>query len=199
MSTRKPLGEVDLFALIRSSQKSVFRVEALDDYLVSNEDIIANRYKSGESLFENPEPACTEWWALMEESRKRGVSNVRARPIPRKIPPYVRMEIEWGYNYATTHGEDVRVLIKEDNEDIKETWDDEYYLFDDKKLLYINYSKKGEFVGFEEETDPAKIQEKVEQKKLLLERTSPYGKFIALLRSHATSVEITQPNALESM
>lgn len=180
MLTRQPLN-VHINQLIMSLEKGSFRVEALDQYGPLRNDEAVRLFLDGEPL-PPPSERRLVWYNLCTEQAKKGTPLKRVRVLPRIIPPYCKFELETFQNNVA-HGEDIGIIIKEDNQDLADAWDQEYNLMDERRLIYIVYTQDGSFIKLEEETDPAEINRRVAQKQKLLERAIPYKKFIAQLRT----------------
>jgi hypothetical protein len=187
MSTRIQLGEVKIIDLYRESKKSFFRVEALESYNVASEADALDKYFSGDPL-PKPLDATKEWYKLMTRCAQEGRPTQRVRAVSQKLSPYVRWEMEWVYNQAAQYGESFNVIVKEQHPDLADAWNEEYYVVDDKRLVYLKYDSTNRFLGLEESTDSLEIQKRLEHKKRLLENAIPYKQFLAHLRTNAILV-----------
>lgn len=130
-----------------------FRLETLDHYLVPEEEGIYARYLKGET----PPPSVNEEWCqLVRRNTQSGKCMERVHVI--SIPPsqYLKFEIEWGYVHSTAAGEKVYLLNRRNVPESKAAPRD-YWLFDDRTLVLMEYDQNGKFLGARRESDPAVV------------------------------------------
>jgi len=183
MKTREKLEGVSILDLMLSSESSFFRVEALESYNAEEEEEIRSEYDSGNPAVPEYSTDCP-WFAKIKEMKDAGNPVCRVRALSRNISPYVRFEMEWGYNPVSLIGEDYRIIIKEQHPELSDSWDEEYYIIDNKRLVYIKYDETGKTLGLEEEKDTEEIKKRLDQQKRLLQKAVPYNKFLAHLRKN---------------
>lgn len=157
---------VDLFS---SFTKSAFRLESLPEYRVDSErDAFAQFLTTGEADM-SKEPELLSWCQMVEEKTTNGARVDRARIICSPATDYTRFEMTCGYPHITKAGEVIR-LLSEDDFDI--ACDEEeldvvfnrwgaldFWLFDDRHLLIMDYDDDGTYLGVNESTDEEDIKD----------------------------------------
>jgi hypothetical protein len=186
-STPIPLNGIKISDLMRASQESFYRIEALENYKAKSEDDLISKYCSGEVI----PPVLngnTPWFQLIKSFADKGRPLQRIRVLSRNISPYLRFETEWGYNLLQGFGEQFNIVLKEQHPNLKEAWDAEYYVIDNKRVVYLNYDENGTTLGFSEETNPSEIERRISHKNELVKVAVPYRNFLAHLRTKASIV-----------
>lgn len=186
VSRCKKIQNPNFYELLGAAEHNVFRLEAMDDYDVPQEDGFCREYAAGTPVARiiNGMPDAMRWYEFMERLAKEGRPSLRIRALPRRPSKYIRQELDI-FQFAVDHGEDIRVLIKEQNSDIKTFWDSEFYVLDDSRVLYVKYDENNKYIGVEEETDSDCIIEKVRQRDTLIKRSVPFSQFLGHLRTSA--------------
>jgi hypothetical protein len=169
--------------LLKSSESSFFRTEALESYNAPSEVTKLRKFYSGE-LTAPVLDGNDEWFRLISEFAEKGRPVRRVRAVSRRLSPYVRCEMEWGFNQIAQFGEEFNVLIKEQHPDLKDAWDDEYYVIDDKRVVYLKYDDTNRLQCLEEETSSSEVARRIAHKYQLLESATPYRQFVAHQRTN---------------
>jgi hypothetical protein len=181
-STRRDITQEDLFALFKSFGKSMFRLETLDAYSVAS-DVILPLYLAGEPLPPPPNKYQLEWWGIVEDATKQEKEVSRVHVVPNELTPYLRYEIDWGYVYSAQHGEKVFLVSRDDNKRLAEVAAEDFYLFDDKTLVYLKYDKAGAFLGYQMEENPECIEACAKIKADLISVAVPLNEYLAKVRN----------------
>jgi hypothetical protein len=135
-------------ALLRASKRA-WHIELRDTYNVEREDEPFQRFLNGE-----PDDYAwrAEWLSLIREVTAAGVVVQRARIVTVPHSAYTR----WGFAVAPHSieaGEDIRYLSRHLTEGIDFPPED-YWLFDDDRLVLSVFSEDGRTGWFARETDP---------------------------------------------
>lgn len=182
MIQRVQLAGIRIIDLLRESKKSFFRVEALESYNIAQEEEFRRRYYGGQPLPPLLD-SNKEWYKLMTKFAQEGRPSSRVKVVSRKLSPYSRLEMEWWFNQAVQYGECINILLKEQFPRLAEMWNEEYYVVDDMRLVYLQYDSENRFVGLEEEKDTNEIERRLLHKQQLLNIATPYESFLAHARS----------------
>jgi len=183
MSSKIQLDGVYIIDLLRASERSFFRVEAFDSYNAPSEVGLLKKYYDGDPL-PPPWDGSDEWFKLMSLFASKRRPTQRVRVISRRLAPYVRFEMDWGYNHFLQFGEEFNVIIREQFPDLNDTWDAEYFVIDDRRVVYIKYDETHRMLGLEEELDAEEVKRRVNHKYQLLEKSTHYGQFLSQLRKN---------------
>jgi hypothetical protein len=65
------------------------------------------------------------------------------------------MELDWGYPDNVAAGEDIRIVELKESGDVPDMLDHDYWLFDDRKAVRLEYAHDGSFIQPVEVTDVA--------------------------------------------
>jgi len=84
-----------------------------------------------------------DWSNTISSALKRGARMERLRLTSTPPTLYERFEIEAGYRAGVLAGEDIRTLP------YSEARDQDFWAFDDKYFMSMNYAEDGEFLGFD--------------------------------------------------
>lgn len=95
----------DLVDALETAQRSVFRLEARQDY---PDDELWQAHQRGEWWEQSAD--LTDWCSLVSATVDRGVTWTRARVVTEPWTPYTRWEIEQHYPHNLTAGEDIRLV-----------------------------------------------------------------------------------------
>jgi hypothetical protein len=134
----------DLFALLSSCEKSLFRLEGLPKYGIPQEEEDFLSWQQG-----NPPPEHvknTRMQAMSRDLRSKGCSVQRVRVLETPITDYIKFETEWWYPFNTAAGEDMFALDVQKN-----TLDlslGEFYRVDDK-IIRLYYKEDYSYEGWD--------------------------------------------------
>lgn len=134
--------------LFSAFASEAFRLETLPQYAVEDEREELSRFLSGE-LF----PTLTAhqaWLDALDGWRETGKQIIRVRVVPERKTPYLAFETEWGYRYNTQHGEQVFMIAEEDFKRRFGGNVHDWWMFDRKTAVVMNYGHDGSFAGADE-------------------------------------------------
>lgn len=128
--------------------RTAFRVEAIDVYDVETDGDDVARYLSGEP---EPDPARKKAWLdQLRAENAAGKHRSRVHILRTPLNDYLRYECEWGYAYNVQAGEEIRILDLTEAALPDGLILEEFWLFDNERVLLMHYDEKGHFVGGEE-------------------------------------------------
>jgi hypothetical protein len=139
----------DVFqAEVRTSQRA-WHLELRDTYNVASEDEPFRRFLAGEP---DNYAWLDEWLTFVREVTAAGVLVQRARIVTVPHGDYTRFGFAVA-PYSIAAGEDIRYLPRHLTSDIDFPRED-FWLFDDDRLVLSVFSPDGRTGGFAQETDP---------------------------------------------
>lgn len=146
-----PLSDVEFGAYFQNFQQSAWRLELLPQYLVVGEKDFQD-YLAGEPF---PPTSEGKWWTYMQgwrdkiaDHRAHNREMGRVHLIPERLTPYFMYEVEWGYNYTSTAGEDVRFLEKSSvDPSLQSRLKEDFWIFDRKSVVICDYEQDGTWLG----------------------------------------------------
>lgn len=155
----------------RAFKKYAFRLELLQEYYIIEEKESFELFlKKGEIIQDS---ASKEWTSIIENAKKRGAKMQRVHIIKFPLSDYLKYEIEY-YKINMKAGEDICFVLDKEYQKIKNKINHDFWLFDDKIALKINYDTKGKYLGFEEiKKETSKY---INLKNKLLSIVTPIGK-----------------------
>jgi len=164
-------------------ERTAFRLEARPIYMVEREAEAFRRYLAGEPL-PSAADALTDWEALVRRSTAGGRVISRVHAIEGPLTPYLRFEIDWGYPYTAAAGEQIAILHRDSLREVfgADTPPPDFWLFDDERVLWMEYDDAGRFVGSEESSDPQDIARCVRLRSVALEHALTLRAYMAALR-----------------
>ena len=130
--------------LFRTFRRSAFRLEALPKYTVDQEADRLSQYLAGQPLPTDPNNA---WCELVRTGIEAGKKFTRVHVLPEPLTPYLRFEIDWGYLYNATAGEDIRLLLPTAPAELMRDAHSDYWIFDDEIVVAMDYDDQQRFVG----------------------------------------------------
>ena len=142
------------YELFRTFERTAFHLELKDSYHTPEEAGPFNLFLTGaqdEFVWHQP------WLKLVRQARQAGKSMTRVRVVTVPHSDYAR----WGLAVAPMNieaGEDVRWLPRHLTEGIDFPIDD-YWLFDDSRVVFTVFEGDGRFLGGREVEDPAIIDQ----------------------------------------
>lgn len=148
--TPEEFGEV-----FRSFERDAFRLETLSRYDVGGEDEKIRRFLAGESRPE-PDEAKRGWLGLIRSSVDVGKRMHRVHLIRGALTDYLRWEIEWGYPPNAEAGEKIGIL-QVGEKDLPELGNEDFWLFDDRLAVLMQYGPEGQWLGQVAAEEPAVI------------------------------------------
>ena len=141
-----------------SFKKNAFRVETLQRYDVSEEQDAYNYFLWNWKL---PEWICDDWCNIIKQAKARWATMQRVHLIQFPISQYLSFELEEYKNNIKAWEEIFYIPFEKCPINIES----DYWIFDDKIVLKMNYDNDGAFLNFEEIKD---VKPYLEIKKYLL-------------------------------
>ena len=165
--------------LFNSFEESAFRLETLDAYSIPQETPEFDRYLRGEQLPTDPN---SEWVKLVADRVRLGKIMQRVRVISTPLTPYLRYEIDWGYLYSSIVGEDIRLIERSRLKPDMQAPND-YWLFDRRILIAMQYDSVGHFLFAREEDSADRVQFACDLSDSLLPLAVPLVEFLKQIRT----------------
>lgn len=160
--------------LFRACQRSAFHLELRDGYDTPDEAEPFRRFLTGEPddfAWHRP------WLDLVREVTSAGVAMTRVRVASEPHSDYIR----WGFAVAPQNiaaGEEIRWLPRHLTEGIRFPEDD-FWLFDDERLIWTVFAEDGEFLGGREVADPRVVERCREVRDEVWARAIPHDRYVS--------------------
>ncbi|WP_046471124.1 DUF6879 family protein [Allosalinactinospora lopnorensis] len=138
--------------LFRDVERSVFRLETRPVYNPVSEADRLRSYLAGEPCPKEREPSA--YMKRVAEQTSRGIDYSRVHVFEGPPTDYLRYEMEWGYLYNSRAGDRVFILDTAERERPSELVDEDFWLFDDTRVVLMRYTDDGEFRHGELLEDP---------------------------------------------
>lgn len=159
--------------LFRGFQRTAFHLEVQDSYHTPDEAGPFDLFLSGvPDDFRWHEP----WLALVREATRAGRRITRARIATVPHVDYTR----WGLSVAPLNieaGEEIRWLPRHLTTGIELTTDD-YWLFDDQRIVFTLFEPNGRFAGGAATTDPKIVEHCRRVTEQVWERAVPHQAYV---------------------
>jgi hypothetical protein len=132
-------------ALFENFQKSAFRLETLDQYVVADEWPQFQAYLLGD---ESKNSRNKEWTDYIHSQTEQGKTIERIHVIPRELTDYLKFEIDWAYRYSQHAGEKISFVYRDALPiSLKSLELPDFWLFDDSACLVQRYNGAGTWQG----------------------------------------------------
>jgi hypothetical protein len=161
----------EVLELLRSADRSVFRLETLDRYTVSAEDEDYQRWSRGES----PPPIGGHPWFddVVRAAAMAGKRWERVHVVRPPLSDYLRFEFEYGYTRSEQAGEGCHILEVAEGEHAPVPALD-FWLVDDKAAVLMHYDAEGRVLDRELVTDPDAVGDLCRRRDLTLQLAVPF-------------------------
>ncbi|MGH3730088.1 MAG: DUF6879 family protein [Micromonosporaceae bacterium] len=160
--------------LFRSFERTAFHLELQDSYETPEEADPFQRFLRGErDDYDWHQP----WLALVREVTGSGKLITRARVVSVPHVDYTR----WGLTVATLNieaGEDIRYLPRDLASGMALTTDD-YWLFDDSRVVFTVFESSGRFGGGAQTLDPVIVRHCREVRDQVWESAVPHHVYVS--------------------
>jgi hypothetical protein len=164
-------------------ERSAFRLETLEQYLVECEKVPFQEFRSGEPLPSARQGDIAEWDRIVTANIAAGKKMQRIHVLPERMTPYLRFEIEWGYVFTATIGEDVRLVLSHAPSEVRRQAVKDFWLFDDSVVFFMNYDLDGRFIGVEKSLDSAVVRRCCQLRDILLPHAITLREYLATTRN----------------
>ncbi|MHB8217078.1 MAG: DUF6879 family protein [Candidatus Sulfotelmatobacter sp.] len=172
-----PITREEFSRLFNSFENSAFRLETLDRYTVPTEAAEYARFLAGEEI---PLSTESEWTKLVKKNASAGRIMRRVHAITAPMTPYLKYEICWGYVYSSIAGEQIYLIDRAKAPTIAAI---DFWLFDQKDLIFMRYDADGRFLGAEKEDSPEILAIYRDASTSLISSATPLRTFLAGMRS----------------
>jgi hypothetical protein len=161
--------------LFRSFERSVFRLETLDRYAVPDDNVDYRRWRQGE-----PAPPIDghPWLELVRAATSTGKRWERVHTIRLPLTDYLRFELEYGYPLSEQVGERCYVLEVPEGDPLPVPPVD-FWLFDDKLVLRMDYDAEGRILERVPLTDIPTVSEFRRRRELALSLATPFSVWLS--------------------
>jgi len=159
-------------ALFNNFKKEVFRLELLSSYAEKSEQEQFQKFKEGKAI--KPDKETKEFLRIIKKFSKEGKKIIRAHVIPKRLTDYLRFEIKTGYIPQSKAGAQVYLVNCEDYKKLLEKGfkPNDFWLFDDNKVVELVYGKKGRFIK-ERVIGKKHVKKYVALKEAILDNATP--------------------------
>lgn len=148
---RRQVGYGDLNDLIRSITRSFVHLETRDAYGTDVELPYMAKWRRGEP----DDLAWCEWYFdMLREHRAAGRMCRRARVVSEPVSEYQKWTVSHTPAFIDA-GEDIRYVPRRQLTDVLLPGSGDFYVFDDKMVLYLHYGGNGLNAAFEITDDAA--------------------------------------------
>jgi hypothetical protein len=179
------LSPSEFQGLFETFTASAFRLETLPEYQIERSAPRVELFLKGKPLPPDPNRA---WCQLVASAVGAGKRMSRVHVVPRRLTPYLRYEIEWGYLYSAEAGEDILLLVHDQPGEVFGTWPiDDFWLFDDGTdrctCVRMRYDVAGHFLFGELITDPNDVAGRRRVRDVALAQGTPLQRYLAEVRN----------------
>jgi hypothetical protein len=158
-------------------QRSAFRLELLDQYVAANEAEPFRRFLAGEPQ----DPAWRgPWQEFVRSSLSDGKQMARVHVVDEPLSDYLQFELTCAYPANVDAGEDVRILPPYRHPAVSLPSRD-YWLFDDRAVVLMDYDEDGDFTGAELASDSHTIRHYRRIRDLAMRHSVPLADYLTSL------------------
>jgi hypothetical protein len=125
-------------------KRSAFRLQLLDAYSVEFEREDYNAFMSGQPL---PDRDGNAWLKTIAANVAAGHQWINIHVLPERLTNYLRYIIDWWYVYHAKAGAEIRFVRGGAGEEIRSMAEREFWLFDDEKVVWMDYNAERRFLG----------------------------------------------------
>jgi len=141
--------------LFDTFEASAFRLQLLPEYDVESErQELADHHAGGEA----PDRSGNAWLATMAGQVAKGRSWTNVHLLPERLTPYLRYVIDWWYIDQARLGAYVLFVPSGFSGALQALAACDFWLFDDRRIIWMRYGKTRRFLGAEEDTTPAALK-----------------------------------------
>lgn len=132
------------FAELRNFGRSAFRLEVLQEYGEPSESHALALFMQGNPVGRE---YIADWCDMVAEQTSRGRSMSRVHVVSLPLSAYLRFEVECAYTHTAAAGEDIRLLnIATVPLFLKDYLKEDFWLFDDSRVMVQDYDSRGQLV-----------------------------------------------------
>ena len=111
-------------------------------------------YLAGEPL---PDRAQHRWMTLMRLQVRAGRTWTNVHLLSQPLTPYLQYLSDWWYRYQHQAGARILFLAPEHASTIRALASRDFWLFDDERVVVLEYDLKGKFQSAEDATSPESL------------------------------------------
>lgn len=159
--TSKFLDDEAFENLFSSFKESAFRLQTLPTYDVEFEKADFARFKAGKPC--GTDRMAASWYRTINQHVEAGRQWENIHLLPRKLTPYLRYLIDWGYVFQSSAGADIAFIFKEK---AKDEWLNvrDFWLFDNQQLVWMHYDEANKYLGATFSTEHSEVVQAVKMK-----------------------------------
>jgi len=131
-----------------NAKNNIFRLESLPEYKVENDLKNFEKFKKGLPYIANKDK---KWFKKLSSTKNRGLIIKRVRIVKLPLSDYLKYEIDF-WQKSIKYGEQILFLKQNDYQKIITSIKfepEDFWMFDDKKLIIFHYNISGEWIGEE--------------------------------------------------
>ncbi len=168
-----------LTELFQTFQESAFRLEALQYYVLGEDEPRRQAFREGRPL--PPRPGKTESIRMVRSAVAAGKRVHRVHAVDLPLSDYIRYELAV-YPENVAAGEDVRIAVRSAHPGLKEL-DTDFWLFDAETskpvVVWFRYTSDGQVISRDLSDDTGDIRRARAQRDLALAHAMPLSEFMA--------------------
>jgi hypothetical protein len=174
------LSRAEFSGLFSSFGASAFRLETLPAYRVDSEADELALFLQGKPL---PPDGNEAWAQIVTKAVAAGKRMQRVHVVPRRLTPYLRFEIEWGYLYSAEAGEEILLLTHDTPGDLFGTWPlHDFWVFDDRVYVRMRYAEDGRFLYAARVEDRGEVEAYRRAQAVAVAHAVPLQRYLAEVR-----------------
>jgi hypothetical protein len=163
-----------------ASKSEIFRLQLLNEYHVEEEEKFFNEYKKGKQVNLQNDINTIEWLKKLKNKKVEGVRNINLMVIDLPLSDYLKFSVNTYLLDQKRYGRESFFIEREKVAEIVRGVQD-YWLFDNEKLLLMNYDNGGHFLSASEPmTDMAIVSRYIRLKEAMLTKAMPMEKFLPI-------------------
>jgi hypothetical protein len=132
-------------SLFTTYTKSAFRLETLQNYAVAYEDKPYQDFLAGKKRYTDAPQA--KWARLIADNKAAGKTMSRVHIIQEPLTDYIKFEILWPYRDNVMAGDDIRLVVTQQNKWPENLPQKDFWLFDDRLVADMEYDDRQRFVA----------------------------------------------------
>lgn len=148
------LAREDFSRLFAEFEHTAYRLELLPAYDVENEKAALAAFTAGREP--DVYPGKGGWLSTVRAATDAGKVMSRVHVVTEPLSDYLWFEIGWAYRLNQGAGEDIRILTA-DRAPAIVTGAGDYWLFDSRTLVRMEYDERGRFLGVSLADNPGDV------------------------------------------
>jgi hypothetical protein len=169
-----------LTELFETFRASAFRLEALQHYVLGEDEPRRQAFREGRPL--PPRPGKVESMRMVRDAVAAGKRVHRVHVVDMPLSDYIRYELAV-YPENIAAGEDVRIACRASNTRLNDL-DTDFWLFDGETdqpaVVWFRYTPEGQIISRDYSDDPSDVRRAREQRDLAITHSLSLDEFMAL-------------------